>query len=240
MSGTSFEATLELWALSLREAKARMRPLFLQERMARSAGLFLDGLLGPERRKTGWMRAEAAGDPGPWRQQAVVGRGRWEADGLRDVVCDYALEVLADPGAVLVVDGTGFPKQGKASCGVRRQYTGSAGKITNCQIGVFRGAPVSLSALLAHAYVCKRAPRSSRYHELQPRLPQAVTRVADEGSYLSTWPPCPCLSGARVFHCLPLRQAASRRDPRCRRPHPRARPSQHEAMYPALNTGIVV
>ncbi len=108
MSGTSFEATLELWALSLREAKARMRPVFLQGRMARSAGLFLDGLLGPERRKTGWMRAEAAGDPGPWRQQAVVGRGRWEADGLRDVVRDYALEVLADPDAVLVVDETGF------------------------------------------------------------------------------------------------------------------------------------
>jgi len=137
MAGASFEATLELWASSLREAKARMRPLFRQERMARSAGLFLDGLLGPERRKTGWMRAEAAGDPGPWRQQAILGRGRWEADALRDVVRDYALERLADPEAVLVVDETGFLKQGKASCGAARQYTGSAGKITNCQIGVF-------------------------------------------------------------------------------------------------------
>jgi SRSO17 transposase len=137
MGGASFELTLELWALSLREAKARMWPLFAQERMARSAGLFLDGLLGPERRKTGWMRAEAAGDAGPWRQQAVLGRGRWEADGLRDVVRDCALEALADPDAVLVVDETGFLKQGKASCGVARQYTGSAGKITNCQIGVF-------------------------------------------------------------------------------------------------------
>src|SRR5690349_10551535 len=114
-----------------------MRPLFTQERVAASAGLFLDGLLGPERRKTGWMRAEAAGDPGPWRQQAVLGRGRWEADALRDVVRDYALETLAAPDAVLVVDETGFLKQGKASCGVARQYTGSAGKITNCQIGVF-------------------------------------------------------------------------------------------------------
>lgn len=137
MSGASFEATLELWASSLRAAKARMRPVFGQERMARSAWLFLDGLLGPERRKTGWMRAEAAGDPGPWRQQAVLGRGCWEADALRDVVRDYALEVLADPYAVLVVDETGFLKQGKSSCGVGRQYTGSAGKITNCQIGVF-------------------------------------------------------------------------------------------------------
>ena len=83
------------------------------------------------------MRAEAAGDPGPWRQQAILGRGRWDADALRDIVRDYALETLADPDAVLVLDETGFLKQGKASCGVGRQYTGSAGKITNCQIGVF-------------------------------------------------------------------------------------------------------
>src|SRR5918998_700625 len=137
MSGVSIEETLELWAASLREAKARLRPLFTQERVAASAGLFLEGLLGEERRKTGWMRAEAAGDPGPWRQQAILGRGRWEADALRDLVRDYALETLADPEAVLVVDETGFLKQGKASCGVGRQSTGSAGEIANCQIGVF-------------------------------------------------------------------------------------------------------
>ena len=137
MGGASIEATLELWASELRAAKARMRALFTQERVAASAGLFLDGLLGTERRKTGWMRAEAAGDAGPWRQQAVLGRGRWEADALRDAVRDHAMEALADAGAVLVVDETGFLKQGKSSCGVARQYTGSAGKITNCQIGVF-------------------------------------------------------------------------------------------------------
>jgi len=137
MSGASIEETLELWAASLREVKARMRPLFTQERVAMSAGLFLDGLLGEERRKTGWMRAEAAGDPGPWRQQAILGRGRWDADALRDIVREYALEHLAEDDAVLVIDETGFLKQGKASCGVGRQYTGSAGKITNCQIGVF-------------------------------------------------------------------------------------------------------
>ena len=137
MTGISIETTLELWASSLRAIKARMAPLFSQERVAASAGLFLDGLLGDERRKTGWMRAEAAGDPGPWRQQAILGRGRWDADALRDIVREYALETLADQDAILVLDETGFLKQGKASCGVARQYTGSAGKITNCQIGVF-------------------------------------------------------------------------------------------------------
>lgn len=79
MAGLSVEETLELWASSLRAAKARMRPLFTQARVAASAERFLDGLLGEERRKTGWMRAEAAGDPGPWRQQAILGRAPWEA-----------------------------------------------------------------------------------------------------------------------------------------------------------------
>ena len=137
MASASIETTLELWASSLREVKARMRGLFTQARVAASAGQFLDGLLGDERRKTGWMRAEAAGDPGPWRQQALLGRCRWDADSLRDIVRDYVVETLAAADAVLVIDETGFLKQGKASCGVARQYTGSAGKITNCQIGVF-------------------------------------------------------------------------------------------------------
>jgi len=137
MMGASIETTLELWASSLRDVKKRIRPLFARERAALNAGLFVDGLLGDERRKTGWMRAEAAGDPGPWRQQAVLGRDRWDADALRDLVRDYVTEHLADENAVLVIDETGFLKQGKASCGVARQYTGSAGKITNCQIGVF-------------------------------------------------------------------------------------------------------
>ena len=137
MSGASIETTLELWASSLRDAKVRIRSLFTQERVAASAGLFLDGLLGDERRKTGWMGAEAAGDPGPWRQQAILGRGRWDAEALRGIVRDYVVEQLAADDAVLVIDETGFLKQGRASCGVGRQYTGSAGKITNCQIGVF-------------------------------------------------------------------------------------------------------
>src|SRR6187397_3424005 len=137
MAGASVETTLELWASSLRDVKARIRPLFSQERVAASAEKFLDGLLGPERRKTGWMRAEAAGDSGPWRQQAVLGRSHWDADALRDMVREYALETLASPGAVLVIDETGFLKQGQNSCGVGRQYTGSAGKIASCQIGVF-------------------------------------------------------------------------------------------------------
>ena len=149
MAATSIETTFELWASSLRDVKRRMGGLFSQKRAAVNAGLFLDGLLGDERRKTGWMRAEAAGDPGPWRQQALLGRDRWEADALRDLVRDYVVEHLGDDAAVLVLDETGFLKQGKASCGVARQYTGSAGKITNCQIGVF----AALVSRHGHAFI---------------------------------------------------------------------------------------
>jgi len=147
--GASLEETLSLWAASLREAKRRIRPLFTQDRVAASAGQFVDALLGPEPRKTGWMRAEAAGDRGPWRQQALLGRGRWDADALRDIVRDHVVEHLGEDNAVLVIDETGFLKQGKASCGVGRQYTGSAGKITNCQIGVF----ASYVSTKGHAFI---------------------------------------------------------------------------------------
>src|ERR1700684_4596252 len=111
----SIEETLALWAASLREIKRLIRPLFTQERVATNAGLFLEGLLGDEQRKTGWMRAEAAGDPGPWRQQAILGRGHWDADALRDIVRDYALETLADADAVLVGDETGVIKKGRSA-----------------------------------------------------------------------------------------------------------------------------
>ena len=185
MAGASIEATLELWASSMRDVKARMRGLFTQERVAASANLFVDGLLGDERRKTGWMRAEAAGDPGPWRQQAILGRGRWDADALRDIVRKYVVENLATDDAVLVIDETGFLKQGKTSCGVARQYTGSAGKITNCQIGVFAAYVSAVMPLSIEPCTCPRVGQVIRqdlqqpmFLRLQPSLPsQALLSI---------------------------------------------------------------
>lgn len=177
MAGASIETTLELWASSLRDVKARIRPLFGQKRVVASAGQFLDGLLGSEPRKTGWMRAEAAGDRGPWRQQAILGRGRWDADALRNIVRDYALETLADEEAVLIIDETGFLKQGKASCGVARQYTGSAGKISNCQIGVF-AAYVSRHG---HAFIDRALYLPKEWTDAPERLKAA--HVPDKVSF---------------------------------------------------------
>jgi SRSO17 transposase len=169
MSGASIGQTLDLWSAELRAVKTQIQPLFRHASVAASAAAFLDGLLGPERRKTGWMRAEAAGDPGPWRQQAVLGRSRWDADALRDLVRDHALETLAAADAVLVIDETGFLKQGKASCGVGRQHTGSAGKITNCQIGVF-AAYVSVNG---HAFIDRRLYLPKDWTDAPARLAAA-------------------------------------------------------------------
>jgi len=94
IGGASVEDTLTLWASSLRDAKQRIRPLFTQERVAASAWRFLDGLLGNLPRKTGWMRAEAAGDPGPWRQQAILGRGSGMPTRCATLLREYALERL--------------------------------------------------------------------------------------------------------------------------------------------------
>ena len=172
----SFEAMLDLWSAALREGKAWMRPLFKHPSVAESASAYIDGLLGPERRKTGWMRAEAAGDTGPWRQQAVLGRAAWDADALRDVVRDYVIEMLGAPDAVLVIDETGFLKQGKSSCGVSRQYTGSAGKITNCQIGVF----AAYASEHGHAFIDRqlylpKAWTSDPERRAAAHVPDAVT-----------------------------------------------------------------
>src|SRR4026207_327622 len=95
MIGASIETTRELWASSLREVKKRIRPLFAQERAALNAGLFVDGLLGDERRKTGWMRAEAAGEPGSSRTQAVLISDSWTRSTLSSVPLIAVAEHLA-------------------------------------------------------------------------------------------------------------------------------------------------
>jgi len=220
MAGGTVEATLEEWASSLREVKGRIRPLFQQKRTASSAGLFLDALLGPERRKTGWMRAEAAGDPGPWRQQALLGRATWDADALRDVLRDYAVETLAEPDAVLVVDETGFLKQGKASCGVARQYTGSAGKITNCQIGVFAAyvsgkghALVDRALYLPRSWTDDRARRAAAHvpedatFATKPQLARAMIERAISAGVPFAWVAADSVYGVGEIEMTLRRQA---------------------------------
>src|SRR4028118_1626204 len=103
----------------------------------RRAGRFPEGLLGAARRKNGWQLAEQIGDARPWRTQRVLSHVLWDEDAARDLCRDYVLEHLGAPDGVLIVDETGFLKKGEHSAGVARQYSGTAGRIENAQIGVF-------------------------------------------------------------------------------------------------------
>jgi SRSO17 transposase len=88
-------------------------------------------------RKNGWQVAEEMGEATPYAMQHLLDRAKWDCGGVRDALRAYVVEMLATPNAVLVIDETGFLKKGRKSVGVQRQYSGTAGRIENCQVGVF-------------------------------------------------------------------------------------------------------
>jgi SRSO17 transposase len=125
------------WTEELDRLLERIGPRFSRIEVRRRAMAYLRGLIAPVERKNGWQLAEAAGDPTPDGMQDFLARMRWDAGQVRDDLRAYVVEHLGDPGAVLVLDETGFIKKGVKSAGVQRQYSGTAGRIENCQIGVF-------------------------------------------------------------------------------------------------------
>jgi SRSO17 transposase len=127
------------WDEELAAFKARLASAFGRAEVRQSASAFIDGLLSGVSRKTGWQLAEQAGLDCPYRIQSLLGRSSWQADALRDLVRTEVLQSLGDPNGVLVVDETGFLKKGTHSVGVARQYSGTAGRVENCQVGVFLG-----------------------------------------------------------------------------------------------------
>jgi SRSO17 transposase len=127
------------WFEELAALKDRVGGLFRRAEPRRQIGLLLEGLIGGAERKNGWQLAEYAGDQAPWRMQALLGRTQWDQEKARDICRDYVIERLGDPSGVLVLDETGFVKKGSHSVGVARQYSGTAGRIENCQVGVFLG-----------------------------------------------------------------------------------------------------
>jgi SRSO17 transposase len=129
----------EGWSRELEALAARIAPRFARAEPRRRALAYLRGLLAPLERKNGWQLAEAAGDATPDGVQDFLSRMRWDADAVRDDLRAYVVEHLGDPEAVLVLDETGFLKKGDGSAGVQRQYSGTAGRIENCQVGVFLG-----------------------------------------------------------------------------------------------------
>ena len=119
---------------------------------------YVSGLVAGLERKNGWTLAEWAGEVSPDGMQRLLRRADWDVDGVRDDVRDYVVEQLGEPGGVLIADDTGFLKKGTRSAGVQRQYSGTAGRTENCQVGVF----LAYASVHGHALIDRELylPRS--------------------------------------------------------------------------------
>ncbi len=196
MAVAEWAGTLVDWRDALGGLKRFIGPAFRRAEQRASAGAFIDGLLSGTERKTGWMLAEEAGHARPYRMQSLLGRSSWSADALCDRVRRYVVDALGEPSGVLVVDETGFLKKGVHSVGVARQYSGTAGRIENCQIGVF----AAYASRYGHALVDRRlylpklwaedAARRNKAHvpadvafATKPAMArEMVERILDEGT----------------------------------------------------------
>lgn len=137
MSGRPTAKQVAKWAEEVEAVGQRLGRHFARSEPRRRAVGYLRALLGDAERKNGWQLAEQLGESTPDGVQHLLARADWDADAVRDELIDYVGEHLGEPGGVLVVDETGFLKKGAKSCGVARQYSGTAGRIENSQVGVF-------------------------------------------------------------------------------------------------------
>jgi SRSO17 transposase len=131
------EKRLSGWKRELLRVHGLIADLFVRSEPRALSLAYLQGLLSGCERKNGWQLAEWMEEAAPYRVQHLLDRARWDADAARDQLRNYVLEELSSPDAVLIVDETGFLKKGRHSAGVKRQYTGTAGRIENSQVGVF-------------------------------------------------------------------------------------------------------
>src|SRR5215213_8983834 len=137
MPQTVDRRTVRSWIEELDTVSERIAPRFARSELRERARSYLRGLLSGAERKNSWRLAEVAGNTTPYGLQHLLGRANWDADEVREDLREYVLDRLGDEDVVLVVDETGFIKKGQKSVGVKRQYTGTAGKTENCQVGVF-------------------------------------------------------------------------------------------------------
>src|ERR671937_1016780 len=165
----------ERWAQGLAAVMDRIGARFGRVEPRRRALAYVRGLLAPLERKNGWQLAEAAGDATPDGVQDFLSRMRWDAEAVRDDLRAYVVEHLGDPAAVLVVDETGFLKKGTKSVGVQRQYSGTAGRTENCQVGVFLAyASPKGRAFLDRALYLPKVWAENADRRAEAGVPQAV------------------------------------------------------------------
>lgn len=142
------DAMLAEWGAAFTAYHARFARFFRRWEARARSRRYLEGLLGPVERKNGWQVAEAVGEVDPQGIQRLLYEAVWDADAVRDAYQQFVVEQFGDPEAILVLDETGFLKKGDQSVGVQRQYSGTAGKVENCQLGVFLAYVTSEAHLL--------------------------------------------------------------------------------------------
>src|ERR671932_1081198 len=171
------EQTVWAWTAAVAEVERRLYPYFARSEARQQAMAYLRGLLSPVERKNSWQLAEVVGAANPYGFQHLLGRAHWDADQVRDDLHSYIADYFGDADAVIVIDETGFLKKGRRSAGVARQYSGTAGRIENVQIGVF----------LTYA--------SRHGHSLLDRelyLPKEWTNDRDRGDHAGIQRRCSC------------------------------------------------
>jgi SRSO17 transposase len=150
-------STIEGGLAYLADLGGRLAPYFARSESRQRALAYLRGLLSSAERKNSWQVAEIIGEPTPYGFQYLLGRADWEANAVRDELRTYIIQHVGDLTGVLVLDETGFMKKGRHSAGVARQYSGTVGKVENCQIGVFLGyaSPLGPALLDRELYLPK-------------------------------------------------------------------------------------
>ncbi len=188
------------WAEEIDRVRNRLGPRFARSEVRTRVGLYLRGLLAGVERKNGWQLAEFAGDLSPANVQHFIGRAAWDADAVRDDLRSYVTEHLGEPDGVLIVDETGFLKKGDKSVGVQRQYSGTAGRIENSQVGVFlaykgtRGHALIDRALYLPKSWADDTPRRDEAHvptavafATKPALARGMVERALEAGVPAAW-----------------------------------------------------
>jgi len=175
MSGRPTQAQIQGWADEVTAVGERLGPRFGRSEPRQRALGYVRGLLSDTERKNGWQLAEHLGEATPDGVQHLLARAAWDADAVRDDLTRYVAEHLGQPGGVLVVDETGFLKKGTKSVGVARQYSGTAGRIENCQVGVFLGYVTDRGrALLDRALYLPKGWAADRKRRKVAGIPKGV------------------------------------------------------------------
>jgi SRSO17 transposase len=175
VTGSGVVEAVEAATSGLERLTGGLREHFQRAAAHRHAVAYVAGLLGEVERKNGWQLAEYGGYDQPRPIQRVLDRSVWDADAVRDDLREQVIEELGDPDGVLVVDETGFLKKGTKSCGVARQYSGTAGRIENCQIGVFLGyASAQGRTGIDRALYLPRAWADDQERRTEAGVPEAV------------------------------------------------------------------